>query len=227
MLTALTDILVCPRCGPPHSLILLADEVREGRVLEGLFGCANCLARYPVRRGFADLVPPPAGPPAREGPAPRPPGETTGEGPVPPRPAGADVATRLAALIGMAPAPPRSFSLVVGPGAVAAPGMAAAAPGAEVLAADQALAAWTEAPGVSRLAVGSRLPFSDRSVRGVALTAGADAALLADCARVLNPMGRLLMEEAPPDVAARLAALGLRVAAREGSAVVAVVAGGG
>ena len=45
----LTDHLVCPRCGPPFGLILLARDVRDRRVREGEFGCPNCRDRFPVK----------------------------------------------------------------------------------------------------------------------------------------------------------------------------------
>jgi hypothetical protein len=102
--------------------------------------------------------------------------------------------------------------------------MAGLVPGAEVVAADPPSAGWPELAGVSRMAVGARLPFADRSVRGVVLTAGADAGLLEEAGRVLNPMGRLLVEGAGPNVEARLVAAGLRVVARDGRTLVAVVA---
>ena len=57
----LIDHLVCPRCGPPNGLLLLAHEVRDRRVLEGEFGCPNCRDRFPVSGGFGDLRPPPRG----------------------------------------------------------------------------------------------------------------------------------------------------------------------
>jgi len=60
----LTDVLACPRCGPPFGLILLADSMRERRVLEGVLGCPNCYGRYPVRGGLADLRAVPEGAPA-------------------------------------------------------------------------------------------------------------------------------------------------------------------
>ncbi len=215
---ALTDILTCPRCGPPFGLILLAEDVRERRVLEGVLGCANCRERYPVRGGFAELR--------------WPRGEATpgqpfaGDAPAGAAPGGAPVAERLAALIGMGGSGggERSFSLVLGPGAGAAAAMAGLVPGAEVVVADPSSAGWPELSGVSRMAVAAALPFADRSVRGVALTAGSDPGLLEDAARVLNPMGRLLVEEAGAEVEARLVAAGLRVVAREGSTLVAVVA---
>lgn len=51
----LTDVLSCPRCGPEHGLVLMADRVEERRVWEGVLGCPNCRERYAVHGGLADL----------------------------------------------------------------------------------------------------------------------------------------------------------------------------
>ena len=59
MNTALVDQLVCPRCGPPFGLILLACEVRRRRVRRGELGCPNCRDSFPIEDGFGDLRPPP------------------------------------------------------------------------------------------------------------------------------------------------------------------------
>lgn len=61
MNAVLVDHLVCPRCGPPNGLVLLAHDVRDRRVHEGEFGCPNCRDRFPVEGGFGDLRPPPRG----------------------------------------------------------------------------------------------------------------------------------------------------------------------
>ncbi|MEJ2678028.1 MAG: hypothetical protein P8174_03010, partial [Gemmatimonadota bacterium] len=51
----LTDILSCPRCGPEHGLVLMAERVEDRRVREGVLGCANCRERYAVHGGLVDL----------------------------------------------------------------------------------------------------------------------------------------------------------------------------
>lgn len=223
MHVALTDILACPRCGPPHGLILLADAVRDRRVLEGVLGCANCRERFPIRRGAADLRWPRPAEEAQErgdeagvaGVAAV--GGAGGRDDVAPETA----AERLAAFIGMDASGGRSFALVAGWGARAAPAMAALVEGVEVVAVEGA--GGPEGAGVSRITVGGKLPFSDRSLRGVALTAGSDAGLLEEAARVLHPMGRLLVEQPAPDADKRLRSAGLRVVARDEMALVAVV----
>lgn len=55
MFFELPEVLVCPRCGPPNSLILLVREARERRVHTGWLGCPNCGEDYPVVEGVADL----------------------------------------------------------------------------------------------------------------------------------------------------------------------------
>ena len=62
MNVSLTDHLVCPRCGPPFGLVLLARDVRDRRVRQGEFGCPNCRDGFPVVGGFGDLRPPPRRP---------------------------------------------------------------------------------------------------------------------------------------------------------------------
>ncbi|HWK89996.1 MAG TPA: Trm112 family protein, partial [Longimicrobium sp.] len=51
----LTDLLTCPRCGPEHGLVLLADRIEERRVVRGRLGCPNCRETYPVAGTVADL----------------------------------------------------------------------------------------------------------------------------------------------------------------------------
>ncbi|HEX5724407.1 MAG TPA: hypothetical protein VFX98_03025, partial [Longimicrobiaceae bacterium] len=65
------------------------------------------------------------------------------------------------------------------------------------------------------------LPFRDRSLRGAALTGGADAALLAEGVRVLVPGARLVVEPAGPGAAARLREAGARVLLEQDGVVVA------
>ncbi|MDE2753719.1 MAG: hypothetical protein OXI83_14170, partial [Gemmatimonadota bacterium] len=124
MNVTLTDHLVCPRCGPPFGLILLAHRVRDRRVQRGEFGCANCRDRFPVEDGFGDLRPPPRGTVPDEVPlreeglggegdaggagGPRDAGGADGGGGAPAGAGGGDAATRalrLAAALGVAEGP--------------------------------------------------------------------------------------------------------------------------
>jgi len=197
----LTELLVCPRCGPGYGLILGADRAEARRVLDGWLACVGCLGRYPVRAGFADLRWPPGG--------------EEGAGGVP-RPGSAEESLRLAAGLGVTEG--WGFVLVAGAWARLAPGLAALVAGLEVVAADPALAGWREEPGVSRIAVGPGLPFRDGVFRGVAL-AGGGAEEAGEAVRVLAPGGRLVLEG--PAAAARVAELGLELLVAGGGAVVA------
>jgi uncharacterized protein YbaR (Trm112 family) len=220
MFLPLTDLLTCPRCGPEHGLILLAERIEDRRVLEGALGCPRCRQRYPVVGGCADLRgevgSPEEGEAAAEAAA-----EAAGAAAAAGRPAAAEreEAIRLAALMGVAEG--GGYALVLGPGAVHAPAIAALVEGLEVVAAAPQVTGWPEESGVSRLLVGEALPFHALSLRGVALTGGA-AQLLEEAARVLSPVGRLVVDPVPAAAEARLEAAGLRVVAREGEALVAV-----
>ena len=230
----LTDALTCPRCGPEFGLIVLADRTHERRVQSGSLGCANCREKYPVRHAVADLRlvrdPAPSPPSA----APRPAGSpdsvdaavsadaAASADPLDAADAidsadsvdgGADpeAAVRLAALMGLTGQ--GGMALVAGPGARHAAAVAALVPGLEVIAAsdDPASAARGPEPGVSRvLAEGARLPLRG-SLRGAALTGGADEARLREGLRVLAPGARLVVDPAPPGTADLLRGLGAEV----------------
>ncbi|MFL5381023.1 MAG: Trm112 family protein [Longimicrobiaceae bacterium] len=200
----LTDVLSCPRCGPGFGLVLLADRVEERRVLEGRLGCPNCREQYPVRGGALDARLPGAAPAAEDEAAPE---DDPG------------AAVRLAALLGLADA--RGTVLVAGPGAALAPEIAALVPELEVVALAAAPDEGEERPGVSRVAAGAALPFRGGTLRGVALTGGADPARLAEAARVLQPGARLVVERAAAGTAEALAALGAQVMLEQEGTVVA------
>ncbi|HEU4454639.1 MAG TPA: hypothetical protein VFR81_16345, partial [Longimicrobium sp.] len=123
------------------------------------------------------------------------------------------------ALLGLAQA--RGTVLVAGPGAALAPAVAALVPEVEVVAFGPPAGAGEEASGVSRVAGGPALPFRARAFHGVALTGGADDALLAEGLRVVAPGSRLLVEGAAPGTAERLGAMGAEVLLEEEGVVVA------
>lgn len=205
----LTDVLACPRCGPPFGLILLADTVVERRVLEGVLGCPSCHGRFPVRGGLADLRAEP--------------------GPTPPAPQGApptdaqERALRLAALMGLESggSAGRVIALLVGPAAAVAPALAALSQEAEVVAADPGVVGRADSPRVSRALLAARLPFHDRSLRGVTLSGEASAELVQEGLRVLHPLGRMVVEDAGAEARASVERAGGRVLAAEGSVLVA------
>ncbi|MBV9110636.1 MAG: hypothetical protein JO306_14595 [Gemmatimonadetes bacterium] len=211
MYLLLTDVLACPRCGPEFGLILLADRIDDRRVIEGRMGCANCREQYPVHGGVLD-VRAAAGAEAPASPSPD------------AVPADPEAATRLAALLGLADA--RGTVLVAGPGAALAGGVSDLVEELEVAAMAPAWEGGEEQAGVSRIAwAGGRLPFRDRTLRGVAFTGGAEDGLLAEGLRVLQPGARIVVERAAPGTADRLSALGAQVMLDQEGTVVARAVG--
>ncbi|HEX2166820.1 MAG TPA: Trm112 family protein, partial [Longimicrobiales bacterium] len=188
----LTDILTCPRCGPAFGLILLADRAEERRVLEGVLGCSNCREKYPVRDGVVDFgVTPEAVAPADD--------------PV--------AAERLAAIMGVAEGP--AFLLLVGPATGHAAAIAGMIAEVEVLTIG-ALANGDERPGINRIYAGApQLPIASGKVAAVALTGDGVGALLDEAARVVSPLGRLVLDPVPADAAERLKRHGMRIAAEQ------------
>lgn len=200
----LTDILSCPECGPPYGLIVLSDTLDERRVIEGALGCPNCEKRFPIRKGVAHLE-----------------GESEGEGRGLARAEATGVApdpgfgVRLAGLLGLER--PGGFVLVAGPAAALAGTVSDLVDGIEIVA-DARYPGEGEA---SRVYLGARLPFFGGKLRGVWLSGDAADAWLEEAARVLHPTGRLVLDPAPADGAARLADAGLRVMAEEAGTVLA------
>jgi uncharacterized protein YbaR (Trm112 family) len=202
----LTDRLSCPRCGPAFGLILRADRMEDRRVRDGTLGCPNCRDGFPVRDGFGDLRAPPRGelPPGRAG---------------APGPADPAWAERLWALLGVAEGP--GTLLMAGAPARHAAAVAERIPGVEVVALDPDMARWPEAPRVSRMAARPGIPFFSRTLRGVAVDGGLGARWLDEAARVVAPLSRVVVTDAPDDAGTILAGSGLHVLVSEGGTVVA------
>ena len=181
----------------------MADHLENRRVIAGKLGCPNCRDRFPVDAGFADLRPPPRKVeehiPGLEPPA-------------------SPSATEVAALLG----------LVGGSGSVAligdvaghATALAELVPGVEVIGVAAGLRAWGEGEGVSRLIAGSTLPFSNGSLRGIALFTEGEPSMAAEFARVVAPGGRIAVWGAVREWEKRLGSEGLQVLASEETAVV-------
>ncbi len=152
----LTDRLICPRCGPGHGLILLAEQVEGRRVREGVLGCSNCRERYVVTGGVGDLRPPPRSP--------------LSPGPHLPSPDEEEV-VRTAALLGVTEGP--AFLLFMGAAGVFAPGVARLLPeGVEsVVAGTASVGAFGhEGVKISRMTVGEGfLPLFPGVMRAVAI----------------------------------------------------------
>lgn len=202
----LTDRLSCPRCGPKFGLILLADRMDDRRIVDGTLGCPNCRDGFPVRDGFGDLRAPPRGElrPGRAGP------------PCPPDPASA---FRLQALLGVTEGP--GTLLLVGAPARNAHALAQAIPGVEVVALDADLATWPDAPRVSRMTARPGIPLFSRTLRGVVVDGGLGDAWLAEAARVVAPLSRVVVTDAPGSAVPLLEGAGLGILASEAGTVVA------
>lgn len=202
----LTDRLSCPRCGPRFGLILLADRMDDRRILDGTLGCPNCRDGFPVVQGFGDLRAPPRGElrPGRAGP------------PSPPDP---EAAFRLQALLGVAEGP--GTILLVGSPARHAEALARALSGVEIVALDADLAAWPDAPGVSRLTSRPGVPLFGRSLRGAVVDGGLGDPWIEEGARVVAPLSRVVVTDAPDSATPLLEKAGLRVLAVEAGTVVA------
>jgi uncharacterized protein YbaR (Trm112 family) len=204
----LTERLVCPRCGPPFGLVLLAERVVERRVLEGSLGCPNCRERYPVSVGFADLRPPPRDdlPVA------------AGSGGAP----DADETFRLAALLGITSGPARV--LLLGSAGAHAPALIGLIPELEAVRVGSAWLPGPEQPGISRLAAGPAMPFQSRALQGAVL-GGPEIALMAEVARVVAPGGRIVLQEATGAGRGAAETAGLQVLLDQGDLLVAATPG--
>ena len=225
MNVSLADHLVCPRCGPPFGLVLLARDVRDRRVHEGEFGCPNCRDRFPVEEGFGDLRPPPRGAGTGEGSAVAKcdPGTGSAGGP---ESTGdrQSAALRLAAALGVTSGP----GLVVVSGGCwrEAAFLARLLRGIEVV-----VAGWggrgLGSAGVSRFVTGPRLPLRDGVARGVVAEGRGGAGWWAECLRVVMPGGRVVIDGAAGAARDWVVAAGLVTLLDEGGMVVGGVGAGG
>ena len=180
----LTERLICPRCGPGFGLVLRADRVEEGRVLDGFLGCSNCRVLYPVARGVADLRHPPRSRSharARSVPPPTSPGASAPE------------ALRLAALIGVARGP--ALIAVAGDLAGHASEVASLLPDVEVVALAPRFD-FGPPPGATHIVASERLPLRDESLTGIVLAGSWAELLLDDASRCLAPSARIVLLDA-------------------------------
>ncbi len=208
----ITDRLTCPRCGPEFGLILLAHEVRDRRVLEGEFGCANCRERYPVEGGFGDLRAPPRDPleptassgRAETGAG----GDEDGEG------------FRLSALLGVTEGP--GTLLLTGPVARLAGRVAGLVQGVEVVGMDPCLRDSPLQEGVSALVSRPGVPFFSSTFKGVALSGEVNFSWVEEAARVVGPLCRVVLLDPPKGAEKWLQRVGLRPVMDEGGVLVAL-----
>ncbi|MEJ2215699.1 MAG: hypothetical protein P8099_03685 [Gemmatimonadota bacterium] len=205
----LTDVLSCPRCGPEHGLVLMADRVVDRRVRDGFLGCPNCRERYGVRGGVVDLRVP--GQAVLPGPESRAEPEARGEG--------VEAAVRLAALMGVGEG--SGVALIVGRGVRHAAGVAGLVPELEVAVVGTGVEDWEEEVGVSRLLAGGGLPFRSGALGAVALTGESAVTLEAEGVRIVALGGRLVLEDAAEGAVERLREAGLAVLVDESGVVVA------
>jgi len=170
--------------------------MEQRRVLEGELGCPGCRHTQPIRNGFADLR-------VRAE-------DVAAESPSTTLPAGSpDEALELAALLGVVEGP--GNLVLLGSLAGVAPALAGMIPGIEIVAVDPRLSGWTEAPGVSRMAVGPGLPFRSRSLRGIALSCAEGEGLLQEAIRAVARLGRVVVQGAQPGAREILAAEAMEI----------------
>ena len=203
----LTDRLACPRCGPDFGLILLADQVQDQRVMEGVLGCPNCREQYPVVDGFGDLRVSPRS--LLEAPGPGADDDS----------ADSEDALRLAAALGVTSGP--GTVLVLGPATRHSEALAALIGGIEVVAIDQGGIVHGESEGVSRMVASTGIPFFSGSFRGVLVSGELCERDLEEAARVVAAPGRVVVLEGFPGAKEHLGALGLKVLLDEDGVLVA------
>lgn len=240
MLLELSEVLACPNCLPPQTLVVFVEEMRGRRVLHGHLGCPQCESRFPVRRGtlFFGGFEPARG--ARKAEQVRRGWRGPTEDPGAARAAGearavSELAIEVVALLDVRG---RSGVILLDEGlAPVAREVVRLAEGAEIMAltagadplesADAASAAEDEPPGriapdVSRVygAPSHLLPVQSGRLLGVAFLGGS-APRLREGARVLVPGGRLAILRPNPALDSAVGRLPLSVLASESRALVA------
>jgi hypothetical protein len=128
-------------------------------------------------------------------------------------------AARIMALVGVAEGP--GTVLLAGSPSRYSAWLAEAIPGVEVVGLDPDLVAWPESPRVSRIMARPGIPIFDRTLRGVAVDGALGARWIREAARVIAPLARVVVTDAPGDAAAALLGAGLKILAAEGRTVVA------
>jgi hypothetical protein len=180
--------------------------MEERRVLDGRLGCPNCRDTYPVKDGFGDLRAPPRGdlPKGRAG--------TPGR-------LDEQETRRLAALIGVHEGP--GTVAFLGATARFAAAYAELVPGVEAVGLDASMVHWPRLPRVNRMVSRPGIPFFGRTLRGVAVDGVLGLSWIGESARVVAPLGRVVVSEAPEGTEEALSGAGLGILAAEGGTVVA------
>ena len=57
MLLELSEVLACPRCGPPQVMVAVVHESVGHRVTRGFLGCPTCDSRFPIEERVVHLQP--------------------------------------------------------------------------------------------------------------------------------------------------------------------------
>ena len=199
----LTEILVCPDCGPGHGLIAFVDRMEDRRIVEGRLDCPMCESRHEILDGAVRLGRTPGTQPPVD--------PSTGEPPVgdpePPPQAGA-MATAL-----LGPPEKGEVVLVAGAARVLASQIAEQRPDAAILSYESPGLASGDVrthprvyPVVSAPGRGSGLPFRAGGLDG-AVCFGVEAERLEPIAQALSVGGRLVVLSPSPDALASLSAL--------------------
>lgn len=210
----LTEILVCPDCGPGHGLIAFVDRIEERRIVEGRLDCPMCEQRHEVRDGIVRLV---------SGSDAVPPGAASipAAGPSPPDPAGGEelpgaAAAMAAALLG--PTEGAEILLLATGARVLGAAIADLRPDAAVVTYG-ATPASARSPGDPRshsrvypvvLPADSGVaafPFRERVLDGVVLSGAPGESFLAHAVRSLSAGGRLVVLSPSPEATAALSEL--------------------
>jgi hypothetical protein len=185
-------------------------------VVRGRVGCANCRETYAIEDAVLRFTAAPADA-ARSG--------TAGA-------AGAGhSAVRVAALLGLAGA--SGFVLLAGDAAGCAVELGTLIPESEMIALDRTPGpGWPTGggpapapPAMSMVLAGDRLPFATGSIAGAALLGSYAEPWVEEAARTLATARRLFIDPASDRTEQRVRAAGMRILAREGSALVAIRTG--
>lgn len=208
----LTEILVCPDCGPGHGLIAFVDRMEDRRIVAGRLDCPVCERRHEVRDGIVRLSP------ASPGDSPRTVPVSPGTPPATGRPPGRelpdDAASMVAALLG----PPEGPELLL-----MAAGTRTLAPAVADLRPEAAVVTYGDPPSASSDAAVSHarvypvivsvdtgtagFPFRTGVLDGAVLSGPVGSRFLEVLVESLSSGGRLVVLNPSPTAAAALSEL--------------------
>ena len=203
------DKLTCSRCGPTFGLILRADQTRGRYVSRGVLGCPNCRDQYPILDGFGDLRAPPRGE-LTEGLT----GELLNMDP--------KESEYLLPLLGITHGP--GIVLLIGAPSALGMGFEGLLDDIHMVGMDEDLVKWPaeSEPLLNRIVSKPGIPFFSQTLRGVVIDGRLGQHWFEEAARVIAPMSRVIVINAPPTGAEWLQTAGLEVLAHESGDVVAM-----